>query len=141
MRIIPGAIAIFVSAAAITACAQRTPTAPDTATLTLRPGQEVSLLGSVTYALLVEVASDSRCPGDVLCVTAGNAAAVVGIRVGSGPTIPYTLNTTTEPRTVSTSGYELRLDSLNPYPRTTLTTNQSDYVAYVSVTRANGGAP
>lgn len=116
-----------------TACAQNAPTAPDSLALALSPGVEQPLFGSVATIGLSRVENESRCPSGVQCVWAGNAAVIAGLRFGKGPTTPYTLNTNVQPRLITVSGYQIRLDSLSPYPRADRPTTPADYRAYVTV--------
>jgi len=125
----------FAALAAVVACSGGSPTqAEDPGRLTLRMGAETAVAGTVTHIGLLQVENDSRCPIDAMCVWAGNAVAVLGIRAGTGPTVPYRLNTGLEPRTVDVMGYRVRLDSLLPRPRAGQAIPQGDYVAYVTAT-------
>lgn len=64
------------------------------------------------------LAEESRCPADVQCPTAGNAAAVFGVLGADGGTATITLNTDRDPRAVGVLGHRVRLTGLEPEPET-----------------------
>jgi hypothetical protein len=109
----PFLIGAIVAASAI-ACSSM-PTAPtDPAVVTLAPG------ASTTYGALkltfVRITGDSRCPGDAICIVAGDAQAAVQID-GFGPQQSAELFLV-EPskRTVTRGDYTITFDALTPYP-------------------------
>ena len=67
------------------------------------------------------VKSDSRCPGDVQCVWAGNAEIelTVGPTAGEGPAQRLLLNTGIEPRSGTALGLKVTVVELNPAPVST----------------------
>lgn len=91
-------------------------------------------------ALRVEfraIAEESRCPADVQCVSAGNAAAVFGIDAADGGTATITLNTLRGPREAAVQGYRVRLDALDPAPAEAgVPIDSAAYVATLTVRRA-----
>jgi hypothetical protein len=134
--------AIALSLAALAACRAAVDPAgtPDASqvtndTLVLAPGQEVRV-GGVFRVAFLEVSSDSRCPSDVLCVWAGNAAVEIGLAVGMGPTHPFTLNTLAyPPASVDYAGYRVTLVDLTPYPISTRRIPPEEYRAHLLVGR------
>lgn len=97
------------------------------------------MFGSAITVSLVRVPSDSRCPQDVVCVWAGNAEVVLGIRLGKAMPTEHTVNTSLQPRSVDVAGYRVHLDSLTPYPRAGSETPPARHQAWVTVTRT--GSP
>lgn len=104
---------------------------------TLKPGQRVTLKGTSLSFKFVAVESDSRCPSDVTCVWAGNAA--VQVQVGTGKrSKTLTLNTGRGGALVSEieyKGYRVKLVSLSPYPRSDRKIAAEDYAATLLVTK------
>jgi hypothetical protein len=137
--VLPSTIAFaLLAAAGAGGCRFDTPTAvwlgADT-TLTLAPGSEVSPFGDAFHLSFAEVREDSRCPLGVECFWAGNAVARLGLRLGMGPTAPYDLNTTVEPRAVIFSIYRVTLVGLAPLRTLTESIPAGDYRATLRVER------
>jgi len=84
--------------------------------LTLRAGQEAQAGTSVLRVLFLRVVEDSRCPIDAICVWQGNAGVELGLTLGTGPTVPYVVNTTLEPRAARVGGFTLTLLEVAPAP-------------------------
>jgi hypothetical protein len=107
--------------------------------LSLRASETVKIDNGAAQVTLYRVDNDSRCPTDVTCVSAGNATVVFSlIDTSCRACLPVQqfVNTTVEPRSVTVAGYQVRLDSLLPAPKSTRVIAQSDYVAYFNVSRA-----
>jgi hypothetical protein len=85
--------------------------------LMLGYGEEKSVGGSVLRVAFVRVVKDSRCPVDVVCVWAGNAAVELGIRMGMDPTFPLQIDTTLEPRFTDWNDVRVTILELLPQPR------------------------
>ena len=112
MRFAIGCLVVLVLSTA--ACAS-SPVAPtDPAVVTLAPGT------STTYGSLkvtfVRVTGDSRCPGDAICITAGDAQVAILID-GFGPQQSAELYLV-EPskRSITHSGFTITFETLTPYP-------------------------
>lgn len=120
-------------------CRSPTATAPSSA-LALHPDTAVELPGGGATFTLYRVDNDSRCAVDVQCVSAGNAVVVFGVSTCSGclPAQQF-LNTNVDPRSLVVGGLTIRLDSLLPAPHSGQVIAQSDYVAYLTVTRPSSG--
>lgn len=135
---LPRAALLALLAASPGGCARDTPTdrAPgaDT-TITLAPGGEALPFGGIFGLSFLEVTNDSRCPRDVLCIWAGNAVARLGLRAGMGPTVPYALNTTLDPRSVVYGIYRVSLVGLEPTPLSTAAIPPGDYRVTLRVER------
>lgn len=83
--------------------------------LELEFGEEKMLDGVLAVGFF-DVPGDSRCPVDVTCIWEGNAAVVIGVRAGMGPTVPLTLNTAVEPRAADAYGLRVTLLEVTPQP-------------------------
>lgn len=102
----------------------------------LAPGQAASIEGTGMAILFRSVPADSRCPVDVQCVWAGDAA--VGLTVSSGSPKEerdVTLHTTLDPKAVSAGSYEVRLTGVTPVPRSGTPIAAASYRVTLRVTR------
>lgn len=91
---------------------------------------------NVRVLLVVE---DSRCPEGTQCVQAGNAKVRVSVQKGTDESKIFELNTNGD-RVGTVDGYELKLDSLTPTPKSGAPIKQKDYVANFTVKQLNGVA-
>ncbi|MEZ5318278.1 MAG: hypothetical protein R2752_12835 [Vicinamibacterales bacterium] len=102
-------------AVALSACG--TATSPDPAlpaTLTLAPGQE-STVGALTLRF-TGITSDSRCPGDAICIQAGDVTAAFQATTGKVPAT-FALQLNDPARSSATVGdYTIHLTIVSPYP-------------------------
>jgi hypothetical protein len=104
---------------------------------TLKQGQRVTFKRTSLRIKFVTVESDSRCPSDVKCVWAGNAAVQVEVSTGSRSKT-LTLNTGRGSALVSEieyKGYRLKLVGLSPYPRSDQKIAAGDYAATLLATK------
>ena len=76
---------------------------------------------------------DSRCPADANCVWAGNAKVIIRVTNRNGKTETFDLNTNLEGKTARFGGYEIRLVSVSPYPRSNIRINPNGYTARFTV--------
>jgi hypothetical protein len=91
---------------------------------------------NVRVLLVVE---DSRCPEGTNCVQAGNAKVRISIQKGTDPSKIFELDTNGQ-GTASIAGFEVKLDSLTPSPKSAAPIKQKDYVANFTVKQLNGVA-
>ena len=96
----------------------------------LEPGKTVQLAGTGVRVTFLEVASDSRCPVDVVCVTAGDAEIRLSV-VGEGEDRTVSLHTMQEPRGATIGAVRLELTGLVPSPRSTVTIPPQEYRATI----------
>jgi len=92
------------------------PTTGSPIEVVLAIGGEVQVNAVVRVGFL-GVATDSRCPATAECVYVGDAAVVIGVSVGTGPTVADTLHTNVGPNEVVMDGYDITLLELTPYPQ------------------------
>lgn len=112
------------------------PTGPDAVAgqpFELKAGATSRLPGG-TSLKFDRVQSDSRCPLDAICVSAGNATIAVTLTGQKGAPAPRELHTQPNGSRISYGGYTIALTELQPYPRASQPTNPADYVATFVVT-------
>jgi len=99
---------------------------------TITPGRAVEITGSLTVTFN-RVISDSRCPTDVVCVTAGDA--IIGVTLAdSASRVERELHTASDLLQTKFSNYTIRLVDLTPYPRSTRAIDPRDYTATLQIT-------
>jgi hypothetical protein len=102
---------------------------------TLKQGRRVTFKRTSLWIKFVTVESDSRCPSDVKCVWAGNAAVQVEVSTGRRSKT-LTLNTGrggTLVGEIEYKGYRVKL--VGPYPRSDRKIAAEDYAATLLVTK------
>jgi hypothetical protein len=103
----------------------------------LKLGRQVTVKRTRLRIRFVAVENDSRCPSDVTCVWAGNAA--VRLQLGTGrDSKSVTLNTSKSPSFSSETeyhGYKVALISLSPYPRSDRKIARRNYTATLLVSK------
>ena len=110
------------------------PSVPAGREFQVRPGESVVLEGTDLALRFDRVASDSRCPADVLCVTQGDAVAVVSVTREGRPATGLLLHTEPgEGQRVTIDEWILTLSSLDPYPHLSRPIAPSDYRATLRV--------
>ena len=101
----------------------------------LKAGQQVTVKRTKLRIRFIAVENDSRCPADVTCVWAGNAA--VQLQLGTGRSSKtVTLNTSKSQSFVGETeyrGYKVKLVDLSPYPRSNRKIARRDYTATLLV--------
>jgi hypothetical protein len=123
------------------ACAS-TPTAssvPAGSDFLLRAGESVTVAGTGFGVRFDVVASDSRCPADVVCITQGDAEAVFTVTQAGQASVQLTLHT--EPgrgERATVGAISLSLTRLDPYPYSSRPISPSEYRAWLRVDRAAG---
>lgn len=126
MRIVP-LIAVLL------ACSD-SPTAPLNEDFTIRVGESVTVDGAALMLKFIRVVSDSRCPGDAVCIWAGNGQIQVEARSSTGVDT-LTLNTYDGAKEGVAGGNRIRLVSLAPVPLASKPTDPKDYRATFTVSR------
>lgn len=106
----------------VTACSDSTPiapSAPPNQQLTLAAGESAPIGGTELTLNFLSVSGDSRCPGDALCVTGGDA--LVHIIVRGDRSAEYELHTGDPSRASALrEGWRITLVNLQPYPFSSL---------------------
>ena len=111
------------------------PTQPDGVPLgrpfELRAGSS-ALLDDGLRMRFDSVRSDSRCPMDALCVWVGDAVVALSLSQ-SGDQAELELHTERGQSETSYAAYSIRLDGLQPYPRSDRRIAPEDYIATFTV--------
>jgi hypothetical protein len=121
---------VLIAALAATACLN-SPTGPDAAVGTpfdLKAGA-VSTLPDGLRLRFERVQSDSRCPMDVMCVSAGDAIIAVTLSPAKGATESREMHTQPTGSQISYANYTIKLTALAPYPRSSQEIPASGYIA------------
>lgn len=115
MRVILLVFCLF----AVTACDENAPTGPTVPLnqqFTLAPGDAVRVEGTPYAVRFVRVSDDSRCPGDAICITGGDALVHIQVFEGRVAT-DYQLHAGDQRRGTITHGtLRVGLVGLQPYP-------------------------
>ena len=106
----------------------------------LKVGQEVLVKDAGIKISGITVVEDSRCPTGVTCIWAGNGKVSVHLSKGKSDAVAVELNTNAGPKSSTYQGYEIRLVSLDPYPKNGVTIAKDDYVATLMVCKNCGDA-
>ena len=90
---------------------------PDSVLLAI--GQEVAVAGTNLRVRFDAVRTDSRCPIDAICVTAGDAEIEITLTAGSTRSqhVLHWANSANRPGSAVASGYRVSLVQLDPMPR------------------------
>jgi hypothetical protein len=108
---------IALIALALAACKTDSPNGPAGPVdlrVVLGPGQQTAVPGA--GAIRFEgVANDSRCPGDAICVWAGDATVRVVVSASGGASASYELHTA-DLKPVQHRDVTIALEALSPYP-------------------------
>ena len=105
---------------------------------TLRAGRQIALQGQRLRLRFAEVTQDSRCPVDVTCVWAGNAAVRLEVTTNGRSEESLTLNTGKSPTLVNEAEYEgfkVKLVDLSPTRHSNRQVAPSDYIVTLVVSR------
>ncbi|MEO8335781.1 MAG: hypothetical protein ABI664_12465 [bacterium] len=106
------------AALSIAACAGITSAPHDVSvgqSVELSVGESANVTPGSVRVQFVNVA-DSRCPSDVVCVTAGDAMIVVAFN-GAGADRTDTLYLVRQPKSVTYGGYRFEATDVQPYPK------------------------
>jgi ketosteroid isomerase-like protein len=104
----------------------------------LRLGQQVTLKGERLRIKFTALKADSRCPSDVTCVWAGNAAVLLDASTSRRDSNSLVLNTNMSssfPGEMQYHDYKLRLLRLNPYPSSKQKIAPGDYTVTLLVSK------
>jgi hypothetical protein len=122
-------VLLAISLASTTACFGN-PTGPDAAVGTpfqLKAGETVTIPDSARLRFDA-LRSDSRCPIDAICITAGDAIIAVTL-MRRGGNEARELHTMPAQSQLAYSNYVIKLTELQPYPRSDRQARPDDYVA------------
>ena len=100
----------------------------------LAPGQTVAVAEAGLTLRFEGVSGDSRCPGDAICITGGDALVQIAIIPTRGGDQAYALRTG-DMRPVVHDDLTIALVELSPYPFSTRPIQPADYRATLRVSR------
>lgn len=106
----------------------------------LNVGEEARVSEAGIKVSLVSIVEDSRCPTGVQCIWAGNGKVSVKLSKGKGQAVSVELNTSAGPKSSTFQGYEVRLVSLDPYPKDGVKISKDAYVVTLMVCKNCGEA-
>lgn len=100
----------------------------------IKVGQERLIERDSLKLGFISVLEDSRCPEGVQCIHAGNGKIEIVVRQAKDES-RLELNTAMGAQEATVGSYEVRLVSLNPYPKGDHQIQKSDYVARIIVSK------
>lgn len=106
----------------------------------LKVGQEMKVKDAGIKVNLKGIVEDSRCPTGVQCIWAGNGKVSVELSKEKNQSTSVELNTSAGPKSSTYQGYEIRLVSLDPYPKNGVTMAKDAYVVTLKVCKNSCGA-
>ncbi|HEX6067671.1 MAG TPA: hypothetical protein VFZ05_02615 [Nitrososphaera sp.] len=107
----------------------------------LQVGQQAVIESEDVAVTFVEVAGDSRCPSDVVCIWQGQAMVTVAVEVDGEDMGEQTLIIGANPSPSAAFGqYSVRLVGLEPYPQSSAPTDPEDYVAGFVVSKVSANS-
>lgn len=110
------------------------PTVPLGSPFELKLGHSAVVPGGLTITFDA-VTSDSRCPIDAICITAGEARLAMTLDDGSRDKVQREWRTNPTNDRVSYGEFDIELRELQPYPSSGTTIPQRDYIATLRVSR------
>jgi hypothetical protein len=113
---------------AVAASAQRTQQ------ISLRVNKQATVTRDRLKIKFVAV-EDSRCPRDANCVWAGNAKVTIRVMNRRGKSESFDLNTNLQGKSARFGGYEIKLGTVTPYPRSNIRINPNGYTAEFILTK------
>ncbi len=102
----------------------------------LRVGATARIEGSDLAVRFDDVPKDSRCPVDVVCITAGDATVTLFVTGGGAADATHEVHAIDAPREARHGAWNVALVRLEPRPVSTRKTPRGDYVVTLRVSRA-----
>lgn len=124
-------LSILGGATLVVACGSSPDVPSLPATVILAPGE--SARAESVRVTFVKVTSDSRCPINAVCVSAGEATAVFNITVRGLESAPELAVVNPAKRTAELGGIVIEFDDLQPLPFAGQPTDPKDYRARVKI--------
>ena len=131
-------LVLVLGAASFGAACRQSPTAPADVLLgqpfDLRAGQSAVVPGGLKVTF-DRVVSDSRCPIDAICVTAGEARLALTLSAADAAPVLREVRADSAAPEISFLAYTIRVIALQPYPRSDRRPAPEEFVATFSVRR------
>ena len=100
----------------------------------IRIGESLSVGSNELRAAFIEISEDSRCPSDVVCIWAGQVVVLVALEVGGDDLYSDNLIVGNAEESAKKIGdYMVEAIVVDPYPVSTGTIAQSDYILTLKV--------
>jgi hypothetical protein len=131
------ALAFFICAVALSGCDEKNivgPGGPVNQQLTLAVGQAAAISDAGITIRFVGVPNDSRCPGNAICITAGDATILIEVLPPDGGRSQYDLHTA-DMKPVKHRDVTIALLQLDPYPFIPRPIEPGDYRVTLRVAR------
>jgi hypothetical protein len=103
----------------------------------LKVGQEAIIKAERLKAKFVSVLEDSRCPKGVQCIQAGKGRISLQLTSGNNKPQNVELSTDEAEQQLDFNGYQVKLISLNPYPKMERVLKPADYVLSLNISKGN----
>jgi len=130
-------LVLVICAAALSGCDEKNivgPSGPVNQQLTLAVGQTAAVSDAGITIRCVGVPNDSRCPGNALCITAGDATILIEVLPPDAGRSQYDLHTA-DMKPVKHGDVSIALLQLDPYPFLPRLIQPGDYRVTLRVTR------
>lgn len=99
----------------------------------LAAGQSGRVGGTPVTVTFRSVGTDSRCPSNVQCVWAGDAAINLSLSATTTASQEAVLHTNLDPRSVDFAGYRVKVVGVAPVPKSGSTIPAANYVVTLQV--------
>jgi len=99
----------------------------------LAAGQSGRVSGTPVTVTFRSVGTDSRCPSNVQCVWAGDAAINLSLSATTTASKEAVLHTNLDPRSVDFAGYRVKVVGVAPVPKSASTIPAANYVVTLQV--------
>lgn len=101
----------------------------------LKVGQEAIIKGEQLKVKFISVLEDSRCPKGVACIQAGQGRVALQLTPRNKKSESVELSTASTKQEIDFNGYQVKLVSLNPYPKMDSQVKPADYVLNLTVSK------
>jgi phage shock protein E len=101
----------------------------------LKIGQQVIIKGERLKAKFISVVEDSRCPKGVQCIQEGQGRVSLQLTPRNKKSETVELSTASTGQEINFNGYQVKLVSLNPYPKGDRILKPADYVLSLTVSK------
>jgi hypothetical protein len=100
----------------------------------IKVGQEATISSQQLLLKFLSVSEDSRCPQGANCVWEGNGKVNIKLTAQGHTSVTIELNTAKSlPSEAAYQSYKISLLDLQPYPSSSSTIKQSEYIAIIVV--------
>ena len=101
----------------------------------LKVGQEAIIKGEQLKAKFISVLEDSRCPKGETCIQAGKGRVALQLTPRNKKSETVELSTAPTEQEIDFNGYQVKLVSLNPYPKMDSQVKPAEYVLALTVSK------